>query len=665
MRKITKIIPLFGLIFSVVSCQSKTPTSDNTQDTSITEPGETSEEKALREAKERAQQLLDSANEDNYIGDELAQLRVLKANLQAAIQNATTPADLEEAYNALDNFLKTAKTKAEYEAEAAAALAAAKEAAQAFLQTVNVDLYRGTEKTQLEALIATLNGLIQNATTAEEINQGVEAIRNFLATAKTKAEYEAEELAAAKEEAQAYLQTVNPNLYEGDELAYIQSAIQTINGLLTTATQASQINEAVQALKDYLATAKTSAQYEAERQAALAARKEQRIAEIPAVSHAYRSEEYTALDAARTAFINEVNAATTIEAVNAVSKQAYLDLEASAKDGAEYLASEIVNYPDLSPWALVNDHAAHYHVNGKKLQTSGLGGEDVGYRMGLTKFAGDFEVSLRASVEGKDLSTLGLFFGNYATEGDGITGYLINYDFASDHQFVQIWYVRNAYGTYGSVSVLDYIGGWVYNDNYNTSLNDDFIRVKYDGANLHIMNDAEYRQFGEENTIKITVPLAHNNDIAVDPNGSYQFGLLNWDGRNLDKVRTLEIGELITEDVIDSRTAGVNIANYEIAKVDLDLYEDAEKAQFQAVIDDLSALYANGTYAQILAKVEEFRQLAATLKTHEQWEIERHPNIAVDVLDNIYSGDPTKYTPSNWDLVDEHAMDGGIHTVSC
>ena len=50
MRKITKIIPLFGLIFSVVSCQSKTPTSDNTQDTSITEPGETSEEKALREA---------------------------------------------------------------------------------------------------------------------------------------------------------------------------------------------------------------------------------------------------------------------------------------------------------------------------------------------------------------------------------------------------------------------------------------------------------------------------------------------------------------------------------------------------------------------------------------------------------------------------------------
>ena len=656
MRKIAKIIPLFGLIFSVVSCQSKTtPTSDNTQDTSITESGETSEEKALREAKERAQQLLDSANEDNYIGDELAQLRVLKANLQTAIQNATTPADLEEAYNALDNFLKTAKTKAEYEAEAAAALAAAKEAAQAFLQTVNVDLYTGTEKTQLEALIATLNGLIQNATTPEAINEGVEAIRNFLATAKTKAEYEAEELAAAKEAAQTYLQTVDPSLYEGEELAYIQNAIQSINGLLTTATQAAQINEAVQALKDYIATAKTSAQYEAERQAALAARKEQRIAEIPAIKHIYRSEEYSALDAARTAFISEINAATSIEAVNAVSKQAYLDLEAASKSDAEYLVSEIANYPHLSPWALVNEHAAHYTANGNKLQTAGLGGDDVGYKLGKTQYSGSFEVSLKASIEGKDLSTLGLFFGNYATEGDGITGYLINYDFNADHQYVQIWYCRNAYGTSGT-SALQYIGGWVYNDNYNTSLNDDFIRVKYDGTNLHLMNDAEYRQFGEENTIKITVPLAYNNDIAVDYSKPYQFGLLNWDGRNLNKVRTLEIGELVAQNMIDSRTAGVDIANYEVAKVDLDLYEDAEKAQFQAVIDDLTALYANGTYAQILVKVEEFRQLARTLKTHEQWEIERHPDISVQILDNIYSGDPTKYTPSNWDLVDEHAL---------
>ena len=659
MKKITKIIPILGLVLALVACEPKPSSNEGEQDNPVVEPGETAEQKALREAKESAQALLDSANEANYIGDELEQLRTLKANLSSAIESAKTPADLTEASQALSNFLQTAKTKAAYEAEAAAALAAAKQAAQEYLQTVDVSLYRGEEKSHLEGLITTLNGLVQNGTSVDEVNNAVQAIKDYLKTAKTKAQYEAEELEAAKQAAQEYLQSVDSSLYEGEELAHIQDAISTINGLLTSATQASQISEAVQALKDYLRTAKTAAEYEAEAAAALAKRKEERAKEIPEVANIYRSEEYNALNAARTAFINEVNAATSIEAVNAVSKQAYLDLEAKSKTDAEYLTNEIVNYPDLSPWALVNEHAANYVVNGNKLSTSGLGFEDVGYRLSLTKYSGNFEVSLRASVEGKDLSTLGLFFGNYATEGDGITGYLINFDFASDHQFVQIWFAKNAYNTTGA-SVLQYIGGWVYNDNYTTLLNDDFIRVKFDGTNLHIMNDADYKQFGEENTIKITVPLAYNGEMAVS--GSYQFGMLNWDGRNLDKVRSLEIGELSAQNRIDSNAAAVRIAQYEVAKVDLTLYEDAEKAQFETAIGALETLYEDGTYAQIIAKVEELRVLEVSLKTHEQLEIERHPNIATQVLDNIYSGDPTKYTPSNWDLVDEHGL-GWAHVA--
>ena len=263
-------------------------------------------------------------------------------------------------------------------------------------------------------------------------------------------------------------------------------------------------------------------------------------------------------------------------------------------------------------------------------------------------------------------------FGNYhdRATGDGIDGYLINYDIASDHQYVQIWYLENAYFSTGASSICEYIGGWVYNNDHpEGALVDHNIRVKYNGTSLIIMDDEEYLEFGEENTIQTEVPLARNNAYAIDPTTkSYSFGFLNWNGNSLDKQRGIYVDELTTASATNSNLAARQIAAKEIAKINLGIYEDAEKLQLSAKIEEVEASYDNSTYDAIITKVEELKALVGTLKTHEQLENERHRDISIEMLDGIYSDDPTKHTPSNWDLVNEHGLQSwthepGSHTV--
>ena len=574
-----------------------------------------------------------------------------------------------------------APTSVSTEDSAAKALAQAKTDAQTYLASCDPALYEGEEKTHIEALIAEITGLLETATTAEQITQKVEELRTYLATAKTKAQYEEERAAAAlaqaKSDAQTYLASCDPALYEGEEKTHIEALIAEITGLLDTATTPDQINTKVQELQTYLATAKTKAQYEEERAQALAARKAERIKEVEiARPNQYRSEELAAIQEEQEDFIDEINLATSIEEVNAVSRQTFDSVKANAKTNASYMLDEMYSYRDPSAWTLVNDHAANYvHQAGSNVigVNEGTGFNGVGYLMSPVKYQGDFEISMRLQANDPNTSTVGLMIGNYhdRATGDGIDGYLINYDIATDHQYVQIWYLQNAYFSYNyGDTICQYIGGWIYNDAHTEgTLAERNIRVKYDGYNLHIMDDEEYLEFGEENTIKITVPLALNNAYSIDPTQkSYSFGFLNWDGNSLDKQRGIYVDELTTASVTDSKAMATQIAPKEIAKVNLDLYEDAEKQQLNAKIAEIQALYEEGTYGAIIAKVEELKALVGTLKTHEQLENERHRDISVEMLDGIYSGDSSKYTPSNWDLVNEHGLQSwthetGSHTV--
>ena len=695
--KVKKVIPLLAMVLAASACeqspaQSQPKATDSSAEISTslsTQASVASTEdaaaKALAQAKTDAQTYLASCDPALYEGDEKTHIEALIAEITGLLETATTAEQITTKVQELQTYLATAKTKAQYEEErAAAALAQAKTDAQTYLASCDPALYEGDEKTHIEALIAEITGLLETATTAAQINGKVQELQTYLATAMTKAQHEAERAAAAlaqaKSDAQTYLASCDPALYEGDELTAINALITEINGLLETATTPEQISGKVQELQTYLATAKTKAEYEADRAAAkaLADRKAERIKEVEiARPNQYRSEELAAIQEEQEDFIDEINLAESIEEVNAVSRQTFDSVKAAAKTNAAYMLDEMFTYRDPSAWALVNDHAKNYtHVAGSNAISVPAGLQDidgVGYLMSPVKYQGDFELSMRLQTDGETISTIGLLFGNYhdRATGDGIDGYLINYDVAEDHQFVQIWYLYNAYYSYGEdISVCQYIGGWVYQDNQpEGKLAERNIRVKYDGYNLHIMDEAEYLEFGEDSTIKITVPLALNNAYSIDPTAkSYSFGLLNWGGNGMTNLRGVYVDELTTASTTNSNLAARQVAANQIGQVNLDLYEDAEKQQLQTKIGEIQALYEEGTYAAIMAKVDEFKALVGTLKTHEQLENERHPDISVEMLDGIYSGDPTKYTPSNWDLVNDHGLgtwthEQGSHTV--
>ena len=62
------------------------------------------------------------------------------------------------------------------------ALKDAQARAREFITTVNVDNYIGEEKAELETLLTNLNTLIDQATSAEQIDAAVESIKDYLKT---------------------------------------------------------------------------------------------------------------------------------------------------------------------------------------------------------------------------------------------------------------------------------------------------------------------------------------------------------------------------------------------------------------------------------------------------------------------------------------------------
>ena len=337
------------------------------------------------------------------------------ASKQSAEISSSLPAETTAQSQEISSSSSAETTVISTEDEAAKALAKAKADAKAYLDSCDPALYEGEEKTHIEGLIDEITGLLDTATTAEQINTKVEELKTYLATAKTKAQYEEERAAAAlgqaKTDAQTYLASCDVALYEGEEKSHIEGLIDEITGLLDTATTAEQINTKVEELKTYLATAKTKAQYEEERAQALATRKAERAKEVEfARPNQYRSEELAAINEEKEDFIDEINLATSIEEVNAVSKQTFDSVKRNAKTNAAYMLDEMFSYRDPSAWPLVNDHAANYtHAAGSNLISvpNGTGLNGVGYLMSPAKYQGDFELSMRLQASDPTTSTIG------------------------------------------------------------------------------------------------------------------------------------------------------------------------------------------------------------------------------------------------------------------
>ena len=374
----------------------------------------------------------------------------------------------------------------------------------------------------------------------------------------------------------------------------------------------------------------------------------------------YRSEEINTLDVIGAPILHDIREEdATLADLNAIDVTPFTDALAAAKTNAELMVEEAYKYRHLSEWDLVNQHAYNYVPTPSTFKTNGLGGDDVGYITSPYLYQGGFEAVIKCNNTAASAKDFGIIIGNESSAGDGINGYMVAWNYiAGDHMYLQVYKLINGYGS--GANTFNYIGGWIY-DRGTLDLRNDEIRVAYDGYYITLMNENDY-----QNNVNYAIVVDLNNGgYSLDPGSTFRFTYANWDGSS---ANSLQIKKLIMDTTVDSNAVANEIANEQVAKYDSTLYESEEQALFDAKINEIDALRTSGTYAAIMAKVDEFIELLNTLKTHEQKEFERHQDISVQILDNIYSGDPTKYTASNWALVNEHGLGwshvAGTHVVT-
>ena len=272
-----------------------------------------------------------------------------------AIDAATSIAAVDAIMAQLQQQLAAIKTDAQLTAEE---LAAAKTAAKSQLDqwaTAHLAEYREAEQQQITAGIASGKEAIDAATTIAEVDAIMAQLQQQLATIKTAAEYEAEELAAYKVAAKAQLDQwadAHLNEYRQAEQQTITAGIAAGKEAIDAATSIAAVDAIMAQLQQQLAAIKTDAQLTAEE---LAAAKTAAKAELEAYKNAddYREAEQQQLAQIVADGKDAIDAANTIDEVNAALASAKQQLDA-LKTAAEYDAEELVAYKERAVTAITN-----------------------------------------------------------------------------------------------------------------------------------------------------------------------------------------------------------------------------------------------------------------------------------------------------------------------
>ena len=311
----------------------------------------TAEEEAqdFEEVKTNAKQALANyKNLDNYRQEQKTQLEGIILEGQGMIDLCETVNEVNQALAAYKQSMDAVKTDAELTAEeAAAALAQAKTAAkQALEDYVDFDDYRDAEEEQLMNMIIAGQDAIDACETIEAVNAKLAEVKAQMDVVKTDAELTAEELAAAKANAKAALETYKTMS------DYREAEQQTLAGIIAdgkTAIDACATIEAVNAklaeVKAQMDVVKTDAELTAEEAAAaLAQAKTTAKAELDAykTTSDYREAEQQTLAGIIANGKTAIDACETIEAVNTKLAEVKGLMDA-VKTDAELTAEELAD----------------------------------------------------------------------------------------------------------------------------------------------------------------------------------------------------------------------------------------------------------------------------------------------------------------------------------
>ena len=285
----------------------------------------------LADKKNLARGILEAyAADEEYQEPELTAFKKAREDGLAAIEAANTEKEVIDALEEAEDKIDRIKTIADYEAEAVEALNAAKEKAKQALETYkNDETYREAEQSDFDAAKEKGRKDIEEADTAEKVDQALAAAKEVIDKIKTDAQYKAEEeaeesLNSSKARAKAELDRYKETDYRPEERKELKEAISAGKEAIDQAVDQKGVVRALTAAQDRIKAIKTAAAYEAQEAAELAQAKKEAEDQLTSYKNKndYRTEQQSELDQAQEAGLSAIRKASTKEEVKAALEAA-------------------------------------------------------------------------------------------------------------------------------------------------------------------------------------------------------------------------------------------------------------------------------------------------------------------------------------------------------
>lgn len=335
-----------------------------------------------------------------------------------------------------------------------------------------------------------------------------------------------------------YVSSIDISLYRNAEQQIINSLFDDINTYMNGNDYTySEAVKKLDSMKEQIKNLKTDAQYtKEENESNLNYVKEQKKSELrDYVANSYPESSASAVEAILNEAAQVIDACETVDAVHAIDLNPYQERLDALPSYATELCNSIINDPTTSDWPLVTEHSATWIYSEDK--PNQIITNSIAWQLNNKDYDNCDAVF---SVSGtSDLGKVGLgvlFRANKVPGCDTFNSYLINIVSNSQNQFVQVFYIKDAFGQVGMPDqVIQYIGGWVYPGSTNGAT----FRVRFEGSLVTIFDENDY-QSGNKNPGAI-VDLTCNGAYPLYESG--KIGILNWDGTNttfvFDKIQKI------------------------------------------------------------------------------------------------------------------------------
>ena len=418
----------------------------------------------------------------------------------------------------------------------------------------------------------------------------------------------------AQEILEEYVSTIDAEKYGVDNKATIDNKISEVRNL----TNYNDIFAGYNSLKNLVN------QIDADwRQNSIDAKKVELLERLNSYSlNQFRVEELAPIQTEKNNLQNKINSVSSLNEINNISFDKLESLISTSKTNAQYTMEEILPYGLDSDWGLINAHR-----NQMTLESDGtIKTKDDGYALDSTVYNGDMEIVFSINTDNY-CNVGGFLLANKTSQigHNGLDGYLINIKRSATEEYYQIHYLNNGFNGDGSNGIVEYIGGWVYTNEYpNETVTNNKMRVIIKDGMLSLYKDADYLVSGT-NSKHVEVDLTANNKYALY--NSYHFGILTW--LNGGTSFNFELDELAGNTIVNGIEKAKTFAEKEISKVDLSNYASSDASNIEAKIAELRN---SETYIDILNKIKELKTLVASTPS-------KYVRPAIDLMDHIFSDD--------------------------